>query len=367
MRSLRSFAASFLLAAVVAGCGRNDIQVYRVSKDSQKPDDQAAQQAAMPAASQAAPRLQWKTPSGWQEMPPGEMRVASFRVTGESGKQAEVSVIPLPGFAGSDVDNVNRWRGQVGQPPVSQEEVAKLAQSVQIGDQTGKLYDQAGDTPGSGDKARILAAMLPRDGIEWFFKMIGDDKLVEQQKPAFLEFLKSVAFPAATAQESLPASHPPIDAGLLSGQASPSPDSTQAKPAWQVPAGWHEAPASQFLVAKFTIAGDNNAAAAVNVSESAGEGGGLLLNVNRWRGQLGLAPLGESEINQLATPVDTTGGKAILIDMTGTDARTGQKARLVAAIVPQGGQTWFYKLMGDEQLVQQQKDAFTKLVQTAKY
>jgi hypothetical protein len=46
------------------------------------------------------------------------MRVASFRVTGKDGKQADVSVIPLPGLAGSDLDNVNRWRGQVGLPSV---------------------------------------------------------------------------------------------------------------------------------------------------------------------------------------------------------------------------------------------------------
>jgi hypothetical protein len=40
---------------------------------------------------------------------------------------------------------------------------------------------------------------------------------------------------------------------------------------------------------------------------------------------------------------------------------------VVAAIIPQGGRTWFYKLMGNAQVVEKQKDAFTKFVQTAKY
>lgn len=53
--------------------------------------------------------------------------------------------------------------------------------------------------------------------------------------------------------------------------------------------------------------------------------------------------------------------------MAGTDARSGQKARLVAAIVPQPERTWFYKLMGNEAVVASQKDAFTKFVQTTKY
>ena len=57
----------------------------------------------------------------------------------------------------------------------------------------------------------------------------------------------------------------------------------------------------------------------------------------------------------------------MLVDMSGTDARTGQKLRLVGAIVPQASQTWFYKLMGSTAVVEAQKNAFTKFVQTAKY
>ena len=62
----------------------------------------------------AAPRLEYQRPAGWNEVAPSQMRAASFRVPGKDGKQADVSVIPLPGLAGSDLDNVNRWRGQVG-------------------------------------------------------------------------------------------------------------------------------------------------------------------------------------------------------------------------------------------------------------
>lgn len=160
----------------------------------------------------SAPRLQYKRPGDWQEAPPGQMRAASFRVAGKDAKQAEVSVIPLPGLAGSDLDNVNRWRGQVGMPSVPEQELAKLAQAVEIAGQSASLYEQAGANPGSGEKTRILAAITRRDGVAWFFKMTGDDNLVVQQKPAFIEFLRSVSFPPATAQAQLPPSHPPIDA-----------------------------------------------------------------------------------------------------------------------------------------------------------
>jgi len=50
--------------------------------------------------------------------------------------------------------------------------------------------------------------------------------------------------------------------------------------------GWQQLPPPEFLVAKFSIAGADGASAQVNVSSLAGEGGGFLANVNRWRGQL---------------------------------------------------------------------------------
>ena len=289
----------------LGGCGRNDIQVYRVAKAQEVSASPALPQGHLDVSpSTEAPALKYKAPSDWKEVPPGEMRAASFRVSGSDGKQADVSVIPLPGMAGSDLDNVNRWRGQVGLKPVSPDELAKLAQPVEIDHQPAELYDVAGENAGSGEKARILAAIARREGTAWFFKMTGDDALVAAQKPAFIEFLKSVSLPSASAMtglppshppiggaSELPPSHPPIGGGMMEAQGGAAASSGQEKPTWQVPSGWQETPGGQFLAAKFLIKGADDSQAAVNVSESAGTGGGLLANLNRWRGQLGLAPV----------------------------------------------------------------------------
>jgi hypothetical protein len=56
-----------------------------------------------------------------------------------------------------------------------------------------------------------------------------------------------------------------------------------------------------------------------------------------------------------------------MVDFAGTDAKTGTPTRLIGVIVSQNSQTWFYKLMGDKQTVAQQKDAFTKFIQSANY
>jgi hypothetical protein len=83
--------------------------------------------------------------------------------------------------------------------------------------------------------------------------------------------------------------------------------------------------------------------------------------------QLGLPAASEADLPKFSKTVEVAGGKATFVEMSGTDARSGQPAQLVGAMVPQSGQTWFYKLMGDTKLVEAQKDAFTKFVQTVKY
>src|SRR6266446_3456776 len=129
-----------LLAVVlVCGCGQDDIKAYSVRKEQPAPVTQADLPADQPTTT---PALKWKTPANWKELPAGDFRVASFKVTGNDDKQADVSVIPLPGTAGGDLSNVNRWRGQVGREPVSEEELQKLAQAVEVAGQPATLYEQ---------------------------------------------------------------------------------------------------------------------------------------------------------------------------------------------------------------------------------
>jgi len=368
---LRRLASGALLVSLMAGCDRNEIKVYRVAKEPAAPPTASAP-GDLPAGhpdvgAPAQPRLAWKTPEGWNEVTPGEMRVASFNIKDSAGKQADVSVIPLPGDAGGDSANVNRWRGQVGLQPLSAGELEKLAEKIEVAGQAAELYDLSGQTPDKGGAARILATIQHRDGTAWFFKMTGDDKIVEQQKSAFIEFLKSLRFEAAETA-ALPAAHPPVDGGMnLLPLPAAEPATDGNRPDWQVPSGWREAPAGQFLTAKFMLDGEGGAQAAVNVSRAAGDGGGLAANVNRWRKQLGLGELSGTDLNQTVTPMEISGGQATLVDLTGTDARTGQPARLVGAIVPQDNQTWFFKLMGDAKVVERERQAFSRFVQSAKY
>jgi hypothetical protein len=40
----------------------------------------------------------------------------------------------------------------------------------------------------------MIVAMLSQGSTTWFFKMTGEDALVREEKPVFMDFLKSVNF-----------------------------------------------------------------------------------------------------------------------------------------------------------------------------
>jgi len=373
------FAAVSLLLLAAAGCGRDSVKVYKVdANDTAVTPPPAAAPAAMPATmpgdlpapdNSGLPRLKYNLPAGWKEKALTQLRVASFEISG-NGRTADVSVIPLSGMAGGDLANVNRWRGQVGLSPLPETDLQKLAEKIEVAGQAADLYDLAGTSPGSGDAERILAVIFHRDDTAWFFKATGDADLVEKNKPAFVFFLKTLQFgepaaaPALDASQ-LPPSQPAIPGMNLPGTTAPS-SSAVARPTWTVPAGWQEGELAQFLTARYVIKGDGAATATVNVSQLAGDGGGLLANVNRWRQQLGVAPVTEADLAKLAT-IDAADTKATLVEISGTDPRSGRPARLVGVVLPLGGQTWFYKLTGDAGVVAAQKEALIQFVQSAKY
>jgi len=365
--------SSIVLLSVLTGCNRDDdAKVYHVPKDASAPPSQPEPVAPAPDAGgqpqmmapqpsgPTLPQLKYQVPEGWQEKPPTDMRVASFTAPGLNGQSADVSVIPLP-VVGRDLELINMWRSRVQLPATSDPNAANQATPVAVGSDQGRLFEFVSDNPVAGkSRQRLVVAMLTQPGMSWFFKITGDDECVAAQKPKFLEFLKSVSF-VDTNADQVAAAH--------ASPPAPAPDSTPTATdsIWTVPPGWQSVPPSQFLLAEFSIPGANGAKAEVNVAAMGGTGGGLLANINRWRGQIGLAPVADSDLPQFSQPLNVPGGTATLVDLTGTDGKTGAPLRLVGAIVDLNGQTWFYKMMGDKQIVAQQKDTFSKFILSANY
>jgi len=305
----------------------------------------------------AAP-IHWTVPEGWQELAPTSIRKGNFVVPGKNGGKAEVAITSFPGSVGTERDNVNRWRQELGLPPV--EESAVSSQPVTVDSFQGKLFDLAGSS------ARTVVAMVSRNGATWFFKMRGDTEVVAAAKPAFSDFLKSIHFSGAGEEAPAPAVAP--SAAAAPAPAPPaSAEAASDLPKWVAPADWTETEPGPMVRKKFSIADQAGAKAAVSVSFFPGDVGGTFNNVNRWRGQMGLPPVKADELAGVTETLETAGGKATLVDFTGMDSRTGRPARLVGAIVPRGDKTWFYKLLGDGPLVGKEKDSFVNFVKGAQY
>lgn len=131
---------------------------------------------------------------------------------------------------------------------------------------------------------------------------------------------------------------------------------------WTVPAGWKEQPGGQMRFAAFQITDDPNIV--LTVIPLAGDSGSLVANVNRWEGQIGLPPSPEAELGKVVTRIEVEGKPVDIIDLTGPES-ANPRLRMLAAIIPHEGSTWFFKVTGPADVIAAQKsnfDAFIKSV-----
>jgi hypothetical protein len=155
---------------------------------SEQRTPQQTEALSMPANEGSAPQIKWKTPNGWNQVPAPSMRYASFNATEPDGAKVDVSIVTFPGDGGSDAENVNRWRRQIGLEPVDEKGVAAAITPVNANGSEFAALDMTG-----GD-SRVVAAWTRRNGRAWFFKMTGPAAAVEKEKSKFLDFLRSIDF-----------------------------------------------------------------------------------------------------------------------------------------------------------------------------
>jgi hypothetical protein len=133
----------------------------------------------------------FEMPAGWVKDEPKPMRVLSFTIA-DKNQQATmiVSKFSKDGFGGL-LDNINRWRAQVGLNPVDSADAVKPRMEKINGDDVA-MYDFLG--PDNDNRKRLLVVMSHRGNDVWFFKLQGNAEVVAAQKPAFEKFLASVQF-----------------------------------------------------------------------------------------------------------------------------------------------------------------------------
>jgi hypothetical protein len=352
-----------VLSLAFAACREAKVTSYQIPKEPAAggpPAAAAAAAAPAPAVTVAARPvgdLAWTAPAAWKAKAASSMRRGSFDVGEGSGPLADLAITAFPGAVGGDLANVNRWRGQIDLPPITEAELATALQPV------------AGTVPGikvahliggkSDNSLDMLVAIVPHAGATWFFKLTGPAAIVGAEKSRFLDFLATVrpaapAAPAATAATPDAMSAPP-PAEMLAASAA------IAGLRWSAPAHWESKPASALRKATFVIPGGAGAPAELAVTAFPGAVGGELANVNRWRAQLQLPPIDDAAFAGAVTRFTAHGLPVAVVEFTGGP---GGAQRLLGAMVPYDGATWFFKLTGPDTVVAAEKTAFMSFLQS---
>jgi len=150
------------------------------------PIDTGAGMASTPVAVAGGLDLIWTAPPEWTPKSGSAMRKGSYAITGPEGA-ADLGITAFPGDVGGNLANVNRWRGQLGLPPV--ESLEGAVEALSANGLNMLVFD------GANQGSRMLGAIVPRPDETWFFKLTGPDALVARTKPAFIEFLKTIKTP----------------------------------------------------------------------------------------------------------------------------------------------------------------------------
>jgi hypothetical protein len=196
VQPVKSPLCAALLAVAAAGCSREDVTHYRVQRQAPPPSATmpASVAGGMPPSADLPPTpkgggLRWTLPTGWTESAGGQMRFATLKppVAG----RVDASVVVLPGPAGGELANVNRWRNQIGLPPVDAAALAKARTIVKTRAGPLRVYDFTSEAE---PRSRVVAGLTESKGATWFVKITGDAAAVGAARPDFMKLLGSLRF-----------------------------------------------------------------------------------------------------------------------------------------------------------------------------
>ena len=300
-------------------------------------------------------RPKWTTPEGWNEQPASGMRAATFRI-GDGEDALECTVIPLPardGAAASEeylLENVNRWRKQLGLSAHSAEELNAALDAednifrIELTDGTPVTWVELEGTLSGG-------GMAPFAGSAPFANMGGGSPSSGGPKPG------------RPAGPAVGPAGPPVAKADSPDDSAPAGPSELPEMTFDVPDGWASGPLKPFRKISWNVKADGETGEAY-ISALGAAGADVTANVNRWRGQAGLSPINDpAELAKTIEKVDVGGQPGDLVILQGSDP----SKTILGAIVVHGGTGWFFKMTGAAAAQPAQQDAFRKFVQSVKF
>ena len=290
-----------------------------------------------------SPKLS-ELPTGWRRGGEKPFRYATLDVE-TPDKQLGISVSSLPlredAWDEQVQDNVNRWRGQLGLPKSNAKWAGGEAITVQSADPNAVWVDIVGETGGTNSMSppfanripppssagtlppqsakpparpasdeRMLAAMVPKGSDVWFFKVKGAKEPVASLAKTFRDFVEGVKFEQGAPDLNM------LPESWTRGGARPFRYATLdvATPAGKL----------DVSVSKLVRQQDKPWAEQVD------------MNVNRWRGQMGLSPSTDKWAGGQPLSVATADEGSVWVDLAGDAGKLPALDPPVAGKTPSG-------------------------------
>jgi len=218
---------------------------------------------------------------------------------------------------------------------------------------------------------RMFAAHVPLGKDVWYYKMTGPIGAMEPLVKPLADFVSSIKY-------------------------------ENGKATWKLPEGWKENPGGGMRFATLLIPSEAGPLelAVFRLNNGPDEVAHALANINRWRGQLGLAGITTNDINKAGDDITQPISKQKVGEQTiyfvnikrktsASPAGQATKApmitkpkpstkdkpaspvakpvRMFAAIVPHGKEVWFYKMTGSVKAVEALAKPLADFIGTVKY
>ena len=262
----------------------------------------------------------WTTPETWQQQPPKDMRHATLLIP-TPHDNLELTVIPLPIPPGDRksylLSNINRWRNELGLTQLDMASLPDFIDEIELENSKASLMNSEGR----------LAPKSTRRG--------------------------------------------PFT-GMAAVTPSQGPPTPKVNIEYVVPDGWNEA---QLVVTRGGISIRFEAAFEVvqekqridiTVSKFPEAMANPLLNINRWRGQIGLGPTTTDELEQdfKEVSIDDVIGRSIELE---SPADVDKPQVIFGIITSHSGTAWFIKLKGDRDLARREQTHYDEFVKSIRF
>ena len=95
-----------------------------------------------------------------------------------------------------------------------------------------------------------------------------------------------------------------------------------------------------------------------------------LANVNRWRAEIGLAPVDKAALAKITQSIVVDGQAATYMPAIPDASKTEESAAgqaTLGAMVPHGDRVWFFKIKGDRDLVAAEQERFKDFLKSVRF